>query len=49
MTEMRTAESLVLKPSAFEVEMAAEKLARRKYTGIDQIPAEQSRGLDNSL
>ena len=49
MTEIRTAEPLVSEPSAFEVEMTTEKLTRRKSPGIDQIPAEQSRGLDNSL
>jgi hypothetical protein len=39
-TEVHTAEPLVPEPSAFEVEMAIEKLKRHKSTGIDQIPAE---------
>jgi hypothetical protein len=36
--EVHTAEPLVPEPSAFEVEMATEKLERSK--DIDQIPAE---------
>jgi hypothetical protein len=39
-TEMHTAEPLVPEPSAFEVEMALEKLKRHKSPGIVQIPAE---------
>jgi len=39
-TEIHTAEPLVTEPSAFEVEMAVEKLKRHKPRGIDQIPAE---------
>jgi len=39
-TEIRTAEPLVTEPNAFEVEIAIEKLKRRKSLGIDQIPAE---------
>jgi hypothetical protein len=39
-TEVHTAEPLVPEPSAFEVEMANEKLKRHKSPGIDQIPAE---------
>ena len=39
-TEIHTAEPLVPEPSAFEVEMAIEKLKRHKSPGIDQIPAE---------
>jgi hypothetical protein len=39
-TEIHTAEPLVPQPSAFEVEMAIEKLKRYKSPGIDQIPAE---------
>jgi hypothetical protein len=38
--EINTAEPLVPEPSAFEVEMAIEKLKRYKSPGIDQIPAE---------
>jgi hypothetical protein len=39
-TEIHTAEPLVPEPSAFEFEMAIEKLKRCKSPGIDQIPAE---------
>jgi hypothetical protein len=39
-TEVHTAEPLVPEPSAFEVEIAIEKLKRYKSPGIDQIPAE---------
>jgi hypothetical protein len=38
--EIHTAEPLVPETSAFEVEMAIEKLKRYKSPGIDQIPAE---------
>jgi hypothetical protein len=37
-TEIHTAEPLVPGPSAFQVEMAIEKLKRYKSPGIDQIP-----------
>jgi hypothetical protein len=39
-TEIHTAELLAPEPSAFEVEMAIEKLTGYKSPGIDQIPAE---------
>jgi len=39
-TEIHTTEPLVPQPSAFEVEMAIEKIKRHKSPGIDQIPAE---------
>jgi hypothetical protein len=39
-TEIHTAEPLGPEPSAFEVELAVEKLKRHKSPGIDQIPAE---------
>jgi hypothetical protein len=39
-TEVHTAEPLVPEPSAFEIEMAIEKLKRHESPGIDQIPAE---------
>ena len=39
LTEIHTAEPLVTEPSAFEVEVAIEKLKRHKSPGIDQIPA----------
>jgi len=38
-TEIHTAEPLVPKPSAFEGELAIEKLNRLKPPYIDQIPA----------
>jgi len=37
-TEIRTAVPLVPNPSAFEVEMAIEKLKRHKSPGTDQTP-----------
>jgi len=39
-TQIHTAEPLVAEPSAFEVEMAIEKLKRHKSPGMYQIPAE---------
>jgi hypothetical protein len=39
-TEIHTTEPLVPEPSAFEVELAIEKLKCNKSLGIDQIPAE---------
>jgi hypothetical protein len=38
--EVHTAEPLVPEPSAFEVEVAVEKLKRHKSPGTDRIPAE---------
>ena len=38
--EIHTAEPLVPEPSAFEVELAIEKLKSHKTPGIDQIPRE---------
>ena len=38
--EIHTAEPLVSKPSATEVELAIDKLKSHKSPGIDQIPAE---------
>jgi hypothetical protein len=37
--EIHTAEPLVPEPSAFEVELAIEKLKSHPSPGIDQIPA----------
>ena len=37
-TEIHTAQPIVPELSAFEVEMAIEKLKRHKSPGIDQIP-----------
>jgi len=39
-TEIHTAEPLVPEPSAFEIELAIEKLKSHKLPGIEQIPAE---------
>jgi hypothetical protein len=39
-TEIRTVKPQVPEPSAFEVEMAIDKLTRHKSPGIDQLPAE---------
>ena len=39
-TEIHTAELLVTERSAFEVEMATEKIKRHKLSGTVQIPAE---------
>jgi hypothetical protein len=39
-TEIHTAEPLVPEPSAFEFEMAIEKLKRHKSPSFDNIPAE---------
>jgi len=38
--EIHTAEPLVPEPSAFEFELAIEKLKSHKSPGIDQIPVE---------
>jgi len=38
-TELHTAEPVMPGPSAFEVELAIEKLKSHKSPGIDQIPA----------
>ena len=38
--EIHTVEPLVAEPSAFDVELAIEKLKSHKSPGIDQIPAE---------
>ena len=38
--EIHTAEPLVPEPSAFEIEMAIEKLKRHKSPGLDEIPTE---------
>jgi hypothetical protein len=43
-TEVHTAEPLVPESSAFEIEMAIEKLKRHKSQGTDQIPAELIKG-----
>ena len=50
-TEIHTVEPLAPKLSAFEVEMAIEKLKRQKSPGFDQIPAELIKAVDkrNSL
>jgi len=37
--DIHTAEPLMSKPSAFEIEMAIEKVKRHKSPGTDQLPA----------
>ena len=46
LTEIHTAEPLVPELSAFEVEMAIEKLKSHKSPGIDQIPAGLRQGVE---
>jgi hypothetical protein len=48
-TEIHTAEPLVPEPSAFQVEMAIEKLKGHKELSIDQIAAECIKSGDNKL
>ena len=45
-TETHTAEPVVSEPSAFEVDLAIEKLKRHKSPGIDQIPAKLIKGVE---
>jgi hypothetical protein len=47
--EIYTAESLVLVPSPFEVQIAVVKLKRYKLPGCDQIPAELTQAGDETL
>ena len=49
--EITTANPLVTEPSAFEFELAIDKLKSHKSPGIDEIPAEliKSRGWNNLL
>jgi hypothetical protein len=39
-TEILAAKPPMFEPSAFQVEMAIEKLKRHKLPGVDQIPAD---------
>ena len=48
-TEIRTAVPLVPNPSAFEVEMAIEKLKRHKSPGIDQISGAGIRTIQSEI
>jgi len=48
-TEMHTAEPLVYEPSAFEVEMAVEKLKGHKSPGIYQIPTKIIKAGDRTI
>ena len=43
-TDIYTSEQLVPEPSAFQVELAAEKLKRHKSPGVDQILVALIRG-----
>jgi len=47
--EIHTAELLVPEPSAFDMELAIEKLKRHKSPGIDQIPAEQIKAVGRTI
>ena len=48
--EIPTAEPLLPEPSAFEVELAIDKLKSHKSSGIDEIPAELTKqGVENFL
>ena len=47
-TEIHTAEPLLPEPSAFEVELANEKLKSHKSSAFDQIPVELIKA-ENSL
>jgi len=47
--EIHTAEPLVPEPSAFEFELAIEKLKSHKSPGIDQIPAELIKAGDRTI
>ena len=44
-TELYTEEPIEPEPSAFEAEMAIEKLHSKKSPGFDQIPAELRQGV----
>jgi hypothetical protein len=48
-TEIHTAGPLLSEPSAFEVEMAVEKLKRHNSAGSGQIPAELIKGGGGSI
>jgi len=48
-TELHTVEPLVPEPSAFEVELAIEKLKIHKSPVIDQIPAELIKAGDKTI
>ena len=48
-TEIHTAEPLVAELSAFEVELAIEKLKSHKSPGLDEIPAELIKGGDRTI
>jgi len=48
-TEIHTAEPFVSEPSAFEFELAIEKLNRHKSPGIDQIPVEMNKELSKTI
>jgi hypothetical protein len=48
-TEIHTAEPLVPEPSAFEVELAIQKIKGQKSPGVDQIPAELIEGGNKTI
>ena len=48
-TYIHAAEPLVPEPSAFDFEMAIEKLKRLKSPGIDQVPADVIRAVGRTI
>ena len=48
-TDIHSTEPLVPEPSAFDVELAIEKLRSHKSPGIDQIPAELTKAGDRTI
>ena len=48
-TEIHTVEPLVPHPSAFEIELAIEKIKNHKSSGIDQIPAELIKAVGRTI
>jgi hypothetical protein len=48
-TEIQTAEPVVPKLSAYDIDMAIRKLKRHKSPGVDQIPAEVIKAGDTTI
>ena len=48
-TDVHTAEPLVPEPSAFDVELAIQKLRSHKSPGTDQIPASLIKGRGRTI
>jgi len=49
LTYIHTSEPLVPEPSAFDIEMATEKLKKHKSQGTDKIPAELIKAGDRTI